>query len=378
MLEIGRPPVDPVQRHHRELPRQTDFGGDEVLFHAFSSGGTSLVEDADFVPALTAATVVAGSGAGPHDRAALARACSPASTPPWRPYIAELFEGFNGSAAPQDLETLFQLIYLYATRPRVDGRFYAQYETQLQRPRAAARSTSRRTVFSDALRIALSQGHFRARPVTPRLLEELDLERAVQVYADRFADFADFTFVFVGAFDWQVLRDLAETYLAALPVGARRRAVAATSASTRHRESRIARFAAARRARATSRLVFAGDMRWTRRRGRDVDRSRRGDGKATARPVAGARRTASPGSASAATHNLSPIPEYRVIVGFDSDRVARRPDARDAVLAEITRGCGGGSERRYLEEALGESQGEHCVRLAKSRASGTTGSGSTR
>ena len=54
------------------------------------------------------------------------------------PYIAELFEGFSGSAAPDDLATLFELIYLYATRPRVDGRFYAEYESTTARAGAAA------------------------------------------------------------------------------------------------------------------------------------------------------------------------------------------------------------------------------------------------
>ena len=60
------------------------------------------MEDADFVPALTAATVVAGSGAGPHDRAALDELLA-GKHAAVAPYIAELFEGFNGSAAPQDL-----------------------------------------------------------------------------------------------------------------------------------------------------------------------------------------------------------------------------------------------------------------------------------
>ena len=37
------------------------------------------------------------------------------------------------------------------------------------------------------------------------------------MFTDRFADLGDATFVFVGAFEWDELRSLAETYLASLP-----------------------------------------------------------------------------------------------------------------------------------------------------------------
>ena len=47
------------------------------------------------------------------------------------------------------------------------------------------------------------------------------MERAEAVYADRFADLGDATFVFVGAFDWDNLRSLTADYLAALPTTGR-------------------------------------------------------------------------------------------------------------------------------------------------------------
>ena len=53
------------------------------------------------------------------------------------------------------------------------------------------------------------------------MLEELSLDRAEAVYADRFADLGDATFVFVGAFDWDELRSLTTTYLASLPTSGR-------------------------------------------------------------------------------------------------------------------------------------------------------------
>ena len=339
------------------IAKQTAFAGDEVLFHASSPGGTSLVADADFVPALTAATVIAGSGAGPHDRAALDELLA-GKRVTVTPYIAELFEGFSGSAAPQDMEPLFQLIYLYATRPRVDGRFYAQYESQL-RAQAQQRAARPESAFSDTLRLALSQGHFRARPVTPQLLDELDLERTVQVYADRFADFSDFTFLFVGAFDWQVLRNLAEAYLAALPAGARHEQWADIGIDPPPGVVDLS-VRGGSQARATTRMVFAGDMQWSR--GEALTMAALGEVLALhLRERLPGKPESVGGIGVSSDSQLIPDPEYRVIVGFDSDP-ARAGEARNTVLAEVAWLRRGG-ERRYLEEAL--AQAKETLRAAR-------------
>ena len=132
------------------------------------------------------------------------------------PYIDELFEGLRGSASPQDLETLFQLSYLYATEPRFDPDFYSTFEAGL-RSQAELRPTQPDWVLFDRVNTLLSESHLRRRPLSVAVVDELDFVRAEAVYADRFADIADSTFVFVGAFDWDELRSLAETYLASLP-----------------------------------------------------------------------------------------------------------------------------------------------------------------
>ena len=201
------------------VAKQTHFRNDEVVFGAFSPGGHSLVADADHVSAQYAAVLVGGSGAGPHDNVTLEKLLAGKQVSV-SPYIGELFEGFNGNASPEDLETLFQLVTLYATEPRLDPVFFDRYLSAL-RSNAETRSTQPDAVFADAFFTALSQGHFRGRRLTLEWLEELTAERAGAVYADRFADLGDSTFVFVGAFDWDNLRSLATTYLASLPTTGR-------------------------------------------------------------------------------------------------------------------------------------------------------------
>ena len=201
------------------IAKQTDFRDDEVEFSAFSPGGHSLAADEDHVSALHAAHLIAESGVGPHDNVALDKLLA-GKRVSVSPFIGELFEGFSGSASPEDMETLFQLITLYATQPRLDQAIFDRYKTR-QQSIAEINAAQPDSVLFDTARTVLAQEHFRRRPLTVGLLEELSKERAEAVYADRFSDLGDATFVFVGAFDWENLRSLSATYLASLPTTGR-------------------------------------------------------------------------------------------------------------------------------------------------------------
>ena len=201
------------------IAKQTDFKDDEVVFRSFSPGGHSLASDGDHVSARFAAQLVTGSGAGPHDRVTLDKLLA-GQRVSVSPYIGELFEGVGGSASPEDMETLFQLITLYTTEPRMDPAFYSSYQARLQSV-AEFNAAEPDSVLFDRVNSLLSQGHLRERPLSVELLDELNMERAEAVYSDRFADISDSTFVFVGAFDWDELRTLSATYLASLPSAGR-------------------------------------------------------------------------------------------------------------------------------------------------------------
>ena len=243
------------------IAKQTDFRDDEVVFRAFSPGGHSIVADEDHVSALYAAQLVNGSGVGPHDSVALEKLLA-GKRVEVAPFIAELFEGFTGSASPEDMETLFQLITLYTTEPRLDPVYFARLEASL-RSIAEINAADPDTVLFDTARTVLAQEHFRRRPLTVGQLDELSMERAQAVYADRFADMSDATFVFVGAFDWDDLRSLATTYLASLPSTGR------AEEWTDHDidppagvEDHVVRSGIEPRSNTV--LAFAGDMDWSR------------------------------------------------------------------------------------------------------------------
>ncbi len=243
------------------IAKQTDFRDDEVVFSGFSPGGHSLVAEEDHVSARYAAQLIGGSGVGPHDSVTLEKLLA-GKRVSVSPFVGELFEGLSGSASPEDMETLFQLITLYATEPRLEPAFYNSYESRL-RSVAEINAADPDSVLFDTVRTVLAQNHFRRRPLTVELLEELSAERVEAVYADRFADLGDATFVFVGAFDWDELRSLAATYLASLPTTGRAeqwRDVGIDPPSGV--EDHVVRSGI--EPRSNTALVFAGDADWSR------------------------------------------------------------------------------------------------------------------
>ena len=193
----------------------TDFKDDEILFSAFSPGGHSLVSDDDYIPAVTATSIMTESGIGDFTKTELDKYLSDRIVKV-RPSINELFEGLSGSASPRDLSVLFQLVHLYATNPRADSTAFEAYRSR-QLTYVENREADPVTAWRDTLSTTYYRNHVRRRPWTRELIGELDFETSKRIYEDRFSDMGDFTFFFVGAIDTTILKDFTETYLASLP-----------------------------------------------------------------------------------------------------------------------------------------------------------------
>jgi len=136
------------------------------------------------------------------------------------PWIGDLQEGLRGSARPENLETLFQLIYLYMTEPRKDAEAYQVYLQRLK-TNLENRASSPQSVFYDTVGDLLSQHHPRGRPWGPERVREMDLDASLRVYRDRFKDAGDFHFFFVGSFTLPGIEPLVRRYLGSLPTQGR-------------------------------------------------------------------------------------------------------------------------------------------------------------
>ncbi len=195
--------------------KPTTFRADEIVFRATSPGGTSLVSDADYIPASSATQVITAGGVAKFSaidlQKMLAGKIASAS-----PYIGELEEGLTGSSSRKDLETMFQLIYLSFTQPRADANAFAVQATQA-RTFMTNQSASPDFAFFEALINSRYQNHPRRRMSTAATVDQWNLDKSLAFYKDRFADASDFTFFFVGSFDEAMIKPLVERYLGALP-----------------------------------------------------------------------------------------------------------------------------------------------------------------
>src|SRR4029453_4606520 len=71
--------------------------------------------------------------------------------------------------------------------------------------------------FDQGLDSAFSQNNPRRQPETPETVAKWNLDTSLAFYKARFANAANFTFIFVGSFPPEALKPLVETYLASLP-----------------------------------------------------------------------------------------------------------------------------------------------------------------
>src|SRR5215471_13842647 len=195
--------------------KPTTLREDQILFQAFAPGGTSLASDAEFVPARVADKVVPAGGVGRFSGVTLDKILSSKAVAVV-PFINELEEGMRGGSTPQDLETMFQLLYLRFTQPRADPTAFAALASQA-RALLANQMASPEVVFNQTITASLSDNNPRRRPETPATVDQWDLAKSLAFYKARFADAGNFTFVFAGSFTPETIRPLVETYLASLP-----------------------------------------------------------------------------------------------------------------------------------------------------------------
>jgi len=199
----------------RVILKPTDFKNDEIIFNASSPGGTSLVSDNDYISAKYASNIISESGIAEFSKIELDKYLSDKQVSV-TPYINELTEGFSGSSSVADVETMFQLIYQYFHSPRKDIDAYTAYLENMK-GMVQNRSARPENVYRDSISVIMSNRHFRAKPISTQLLDEVDLDTAYNIFKDRFSDASDFTFIFVGSINPQTFIPLVQTYLGNLP-----------------------------------------------------------------------------------------------------------------------------------------------------------------
>lgn len=197
------------------LLKPTKFKDDEIRMTAVSEGGVSLYPGKDYPNASMAADVISSTGLGKFKLTDLQKMMS-GKQATVTPYISDYTEGMNGTSTPKDLETMMQLVYLNFTQPRQDRAAFDNIKkSYLDQVKNLVYDPQ--YIFQDSLVRNLYGHHPKAMIQSPELFAALNYDRVQEIYKERFANAADFTFIFVGNFDVPQMTKYVEQYIGSLP-----------------------------------------------------------------------------------------------------------------------------------------------------------------
>ena len=200
----------------RVILKPTDFKNDEVLLTAYSMGGHSVYPDSDHFSAMNADGIVQESGVGKFSNSDIKKILAGKSVYV-APAISYETELISAQSKTSDLESMFQLIYLYFTNPRVDSSAFNSYITKKKDLFENLRKEPMNYFFDQYYRIKAQNNPRGDYLPTKEDWEKVDFGRAIEIYRDRFSDANNFTFIMVGAFDVEKVKPLLEQYVASLP-----------------------------------------------------------------------------------------------------------------------------------------------------------------
>ena len=192
------------------------ISANQVDIHAVGQGGWSVLPEADAPLAVVASEAVIRSGVANYDRLAYRRFLAEVNTALF-PFIDETSEGFFGSANSDDLEILFQRLYLTITAPRVEAPALRQTIDDADERRRLV-ETDTGAASQEALADLLYGGDRRF-SLAPPDVSALTADRALDVYSRRFATVDDLVVAVVGDVGRREVATLAAAYLGTLPAG---------------------------------------------------------------------------------------------------------------------------------------------------------------
>ena len=194
--------------------KKTDFKADEIRMKGVSLGGSSLFPDSEIIN-ISGLDAVGAGGLGNFSAVDLEKvlAGKKASV---NYNISLTTENVSGSCSPKDFETMMQLTYLTFTAPRRDNDAFASYKSR-SKATLKNQELNPNVAFNDSIQAGVYMNHPRARRIKADMVDQMDYNKILSMYQDRFKDASDFTFIFVGNVDVEKMKPVIAEYLGALP-----------------------------------------------------------------------------------------------------------------------------------------------------------------
>ena len=195
--------------------KKTDFKEDEIRMRAVSPGGTTQFDDKDKLEMEVLDDLGSIGGLGNFSQTELTKQLAGKKVT-LSASVTSQRETLGGNSSPKDFETMLQLVYLRFQQPRMDADAFESYKTRMKAQLENAKANPLSTI-NDTISIAMFGHHPRIVMMQPEMVDQINYQRGLDMFADRFADASDFTFFFVGNIDVDAMKPLIAQYLGALP-----------------------------------------------------------------------------------------------------------------------------------------------------------------
>ena len=205
--------------------KPTDFKDDQIVMGATRPGGKNNYGLEDKFNAEYAVPSVSAMGIGDFSPTDLRKALA-GKTVMVAPVLSNIAEGIKGNSSVKDLETMFQLTYLYCTAPRRDTALFRSF-VQRNKLQFANISANPQAAFIDTMYKTLYADNPLAPVAVPNsaYFDKINLDRALSIYKENFGDASGMNFVFVGSFKENEIKPLIEKYIASLPASGKKFAI---------------------------------------------------------------------------------------------------------------------------------------------------------
>lgn len=197
----------------------SDWDKDKITIHGFSPYGASCFPKEDYFSAINAPRIVLNAGVGKMDKFELNLFLK--NTSLWqgiKPYVHYKESGIKGTASKEDLETLFQLVYLYSAQPRNDTWAFEDWKSAEERRYYNPNSGIIQEDFDVLIRKSI--GDYSKIPrgtIGYNGIKKTNMQRAYNIYGQLLGNSADYTFIISGDFSSDIVKQLVQKYLGNLP-----------------------------------------------------------------------------------------------------------------------------------------------------------------
>lgn len=197
--------------------KNTSFKQDEIVLTGFKKGGTNAYGIADKYSAAYATSAIQQMGVGEFNPVDLRKFLS-GKTANASIGLNALSTRVSGNSSIKDMETMFQLMFLNFTQIRKDEALFTSWKEKVK-SQVQFMMADPTSAFVDSVYKVMYGGNPLAPSAVPSAtdFDQINLERAMEIFKEQTNDANNFTFILVGNIDLNTVKPLLATYIGGLP-----------------------------------------------------------------------------------------------------------------------------------------------------------------